>query len=144
MSFKIKLILGLIYLSLLVIFLSVIGAFLGIKELAVWLDAGLVVFLLNSGFLTLYYGDYIKSKEFKIFLFGAAILVIGIMMKIMHWPFAFQLILIASLLFIGSYTYYIFRNKKKLGPTGLSLFFWYHLSVVDCLKLCIYHLVLNY
>lgn len=70
----------------------------------------------------IYNSRSLRSKNSIIYLAGNLILIIGIIFKIMHWPFADALLILAPFIIISGYLIFFFKNTNKT---------W-----LDILKLC--------
>ncbi|MFM9943955.1 MAG: gliding motility protein GldL [Bacteroidia bacterium] len=55
-----------------------------------------------------------KNKgALTIFIVGSIVLFVGYLFKIMHWPYAFNLLISGCILVVGGGVYFLFINRKN-------------------------------
>lgn len=119
-----KIILGAIYLSIATVVIGSVGLFLGENNaFSLIIAPGTSVFVLNAGFLILRYSGFLKSKKFKYVKLAIGIIIIGSMLKIMHWPFSAQVLLLGYLAVFVSYLIYKIRHEKLDWMSWIKLIF---------------------
>ena len=66
-------------------------------------------------------GSFIKSNEYRISKIAVSVLIVGILFKIMHWPFAIEVIAAGLVLIWSFYLYYMIKNNQYLWTNWLTL-----------------------
>ena len=93
-----------------------------------WIET---LFFLSGIYLLLKNGTFIKSTEGKLTLGAIALLLIGAMFKIMHWPFANEMLIVGFGSMAGFYTTHFFNKpEKELLDYGKVLFVFLIIIIV--------------
>jgi len=98
------------------------------------LSAGAFLFTLNGAYLLAKNGTFIYSSEYRFVKLAIAIVIIGTLLKVMHWPFAANILSIGFLSFSILYMYHLIKNKRARWSGFLTLFFLFTLSLGNFLK----------
>jgi hypothetical protein len=118
-----KIILGAIYLSIVVVIMGLLGILLEKDNLRSVIDIGKSIFVLSSGFLILRYSSFAKSNEYKYIKLAIGIVIIGAMLKIMHWSFLAQVLLLGYLAVFLSYLIFKLRHVKSEWISWIKILF---------------------
>jgi hypothetical protein len=135
MNINNKLVLSTIILSLSFIVIGTIGVQTANANLAVLLSPGELLFLFSGVYLLLKNGTFIKSAQYRLARLGIAVLLIGVMFKIMHWPFSAAMLIVGCMSFSALYLYYLIKNNHTRWSHYLALFFILTFSIGTLLKL---------
>ncbi len=68
-------------------------------------------------------GKFIKSSQYRLSRISVSFLIVGILFKIMHWPFSDFIIAFGILLIWAFYLYYMIKNDRFLWSNWLTLLF---------------------
>lgn len=112
---KNKVILTLLGISLLVALVGIVLKLLGTAEQTaqIYIDAGLSFANFIGLILLLYNGTIFKTIYFIIILFFLCIAIVGVVFKIMHWPWANILVLASILGMLVTYAIRFFKKQEK-------------------------------
>ena len=118
-----KILITIIYLAVILMGVGVVGLIIENKFLSSIMDVGNGFFVLTGGYFLLKNGKFLYTREFKITNVGIAVVIVGAMFKIMHWPYSKIIIAIGYLLIIMCYLIYIIRLSKYNWLSILKLLF---------------------
>lgn len=77
------------------------------------LNLSALVFLITGIYLLLINGSFYRSQAFRIARLGIALSIVGVLAKIMHWPFSFQLVLAGFSAMLIAYSIHFFQKANK-------------------------------
>ena len=66
-------------------------------------------------------GNFIKSEQYKTSKIAVSVLIVGIIFKIIHWPFSEVIIAFGIILIWSFYLFYMFKNKVYKWTNWLTL-----------------------
>lgn len=99
------------------------------------LTLGPNLFILSGGYLLLKNGYFIKTSEFRITRLGISLILVGVLLKIMHWPFAAEILAIGFISFPCIYVFYLIKNHRIHIITLLKLLFITTISLSAYVKI---------
>lgn len=106
--------------------MSLLGYLLYLRK-DVWnyaTDLGLTIFGIASLILLLQNGTFLKQKKYvRIILMLSSLLLIGAVMKIMHWKYGTLLLIISVAAIPLVYFHHFFRKRNKIFTDYLKLIF---------------------
>ena len=88
-----------------------------------WLDRGWSIFEISGVVLLLSNGTLVKTKYFVVLCIGFIVLLVGVLFKIMHWPYS-EFILLFSVLLICIVYLFSFLNKNQKGVIDFLKLAW--------------------
>jgi hypothetical protein len=118
-----KILITIIYLTFASIAIGLIGLLTGNARFDILIETGAGLFLLTGVYLLIKNGDYLKTREFRLNGIGIAIIIIGAMFKIMHWPWVGIVLGIGYLSIIAFYLIYLIKKEKTNWMNWLKLSF---------------------
>ena len=96
------------------------------------LEIGLGVLNLSGVVLLVSNGTFIKSRAFKFSLIAVALLILGSLFKLMHWPYGDYIFIIGSLFFLVLYSIWFVKKPvcKFLDYLKIS---WLYVTIFSAL-----------
>ena len=118
-----KTLITVLYLSLLSIAIGLFGLLLDNSRLDIFLRVGEIFFTVVGIYLLIVNGEFVKSRDFKTARIGIAVLILGVLFKILHLRGADQLIGLGLIIIPALYLIYMFRNKRTEWRNYLKFLF---------------------
>lgn len=130
-----KIYLFFLLLGILIAFCSFILSFFSPIYSEDWIDFGLNVSYLSGFLLLLMNGTFIKTKYYNYTFIFISMLLLGLLLKINHWPLSNLLIITA---YIGIVTFYTISFFKKTIKKRLDILKLVWVSLESCCNLLIF------
>jgi len=123
MNISNKLLINVLYFSLLSIVVGGLGILFQEYSLTYFLSIGFVAFIMTGVYLLLKNGEFIKTNAYRYTSFGVSLVIVGVMFNVMRWPYTWVILGLGFLSFPAIYLYYMIRYKRIAWLNFLKLFF---------------------
>jgi hypothetical protein len=85
------------------------------QESTDWISIGLNILIVTGMFFLLKNGSFFQSRHFRLVSLAFAVIILGTLFKIMHWPFAAPLLIIGMLIIPVIYLiHYYYKPEKEV------------------------------
>lgn len=135
MSINNKLLLSIIAFSLAITAAGIVGFITHNPNMNFLLRFGIFSFILSGGYLLAKHGTFIYSPEYRFVKLAIAIVLIGVLFKIMHWPFSAYMLILGAMSISILYLYHLIKNNRTKWSDFLKLFVILTVSVGRLFKI---------
>ncbi len=91
---------------------------------------------LGSGILFLLVtGNFVRSSQYRFSKIGISVFILGVLFKIMHWPYSLIMIGAGMLIVLIAYGWYMLQNATPGLKNILTFFFVFVLFLNQCFKM---------
>lgn len=135
MTINNKLLLSIIVFSLGLIIIGFIGLSTDNENLDIVLKPSIFLFIITGGYFIIKNGTFIYSPEYRFVKLGIAIILVGTMFKIMHWPFATPILGLGCISFSIVYLYYLIQKNQTRWSDFIKLIFVLTVSIGRLFKM---------
>jgi hypothetical protein len=91
------------------------------QERTDWIAIGLNILIITGIFFLLKNGSFFQSRYFRLVSSGFAVVILGSLFKIMHWPFAGPILITGMLIIPVIYLIHYYHKSKKEALDFLKL-----------------------
>jgi hypothetical protein len=91
------------------------------QESTDWISIGLNILIVTGIFFLLKNGSFFQSRHFRLISLAFAVIILGSLFKIMHWPFSGPLLIIGMLIIPAIYLIHYYLKSKKESLDFLKL-----------------------
>lgn len=118
-----RILISVVYLTFGLMLVGMIGYFIENPLFNLFVYYGSIGFLISGVYLIAKNGGFIKTHEYRIALLGVAIMLVGAMFKIQHYPFSKEILALGYFSILLSYPIYMFLNKQTEWRNFVKLIF---------------------
>jgi hypothetical protein len=91
------------------------------QESTDWISIGLNILIVTGTFFLLKNGSFFQSRYFRLVWLAFALIILGFLFKVMHWPFSGPLLIIGMLIIPVIYLIHYYHKPEKEALDLLKL-----------------------